>query len=88
MRSHTRRLVALAGGLLMIAGLTGCHYDYGYYSVGYTYGYDCSPRYHAAYDCDYIYASHARYHGPCDGVRFRTGYTYGHSHYRRGLPCD
>lgn len=88
MRKTTRRLVALAGGLLLITAMTGCHYDYGYYSVGYTYGYDCSPRYHTGYDCDYGYSRHSYYHAPCDGVRFRTGYTYGHAHYRRGLPCD
>lgn len=84
MSKSPRLLFALAAGAFLLVG-TGCHYDYGYYNVGYSYGYDCSPRYHSDYSCDYSYSSH--YHAPCDGLRFRTGYTVGYSghHHRRGL---
>ena len=82
MNKTFRWLNRLAVGLLLL-GATGCHYDYGYYSVGYSTGYDCSPRYHSTYRCDYSYTNY--YHAPCDGIRFRTDYVLGHSHhYRRG----
>ena len=80
-----RRFALLAAGLVLMLA-TGCHYDYGYYGFGYSYGYDCYPRYHSAYDCDYQYTN-IYYHAPCDGVRFRTGYTFGDHPYRRGH-CD
>ncbi len=87
-----RRLIACVAALLLVLSLGGCHYDYGYYSVGYSYGYDCSPKYHNDWGCDYGYSS-GRYHAPCDSVRFRTGYGYRsgygyNSGYRySGRPC-
>ena len=84
MRRSTRLLAAcLATLLLLSAG--GCHYDYGYYSVGYSYGYDCYPRYHSSWGCDYGYYGRG-YHAPCDGIRFRTRHVFDNG-YRYHRPC-
>lgn len=76
------RLLSLSAAALLLLNTTGCHYDYGYTSVSYSYGYDCAPRYYNSWNCDYAYPRY--YHAPVDGIRFRTGYTIGTGHHR---PC-
>lgn len=75
------RLFTLAACVMLLT-VTGCHYDYGHYSVSYIY--DCSPRYHSGY-CDDSYS--ISYRVPYDGVRFRAEYSHGNRYDRRGH-CD